>query len=220
MAGTPGIGGKLTVHPDGRDGSGHEIVQALGRRQSRPIARAGIRPRGHVCCRTSASGLFAWIKDPGEPASDQGPDGASDPELLAIKSPAAVFYFLDILKRFDAMEPEVIGQIASAAAVTGRTGLNYGSPDKSYRLPTYGPEALSGLEVMCIMFAAFQRVAPQHDMESSSTTPTKRRLRCTRHGNAKAAEPRMSWGTISSSINSVAQGGALRFQPLSQPLLP
>ena len=109
-------------------------------------------------------GWFAWIKDPGEPASDQGPDGATDPELLAIKSPAAVFYFLDILKRFDAMEPEVIMQIASATAVTGRAGLNYGSPDKSYRLPTYGPEALSGLEVMCIMFAAFQRVAPQHDI--------------------------------------------------------
>jgi hypothetical protein len=62
------------------------------------------------------------------------------------------------------MEPEVIMQIASATAVTGRAGLNYGSPDKSYRLPTYGPEALSGLEVMCIMFAAFQRVAPQHDI--------------------------------------------------------
>ena len=28
----------------------------------------------------------------------------------------------------------------------------------------YGPESLSGLEVMCLMFAAFQRVAPQEDI--------------------------------------------------------
>jgi len=31
-------------------------------------------------------------------------------------------------------------------------------------VPTYGPEMLTGLEVMCLMFAAFQRVAPQHDL--------------------------------------------------------
>ena len=29
---------------------------------------------------------------------------------------------------------------------------------------SYGPESLPGLEVMCLMFAAFQRVAPQEDI--------------------------------------------------------
>lgn len=99
-----------------------------------------------------------------EPAPAPERAGTTNPELLAMKSPAAVFYFLDILQRFDAMEPEAIKRVAGEAAVTGRDGLNYASPDKSYHLPAYGPEALSGLEVMCLMFAAFQRVAPQHDI--------------------------------------------------------
>lgn len=107
---------------------------------------------------------FAWITDTGDMPTAPGPEGTTNPELLAIKSPAAVFYFLDVLKRFDAMDPETIKRVGVEAAVTGRTGLNYGSPDKTYHLPLYGPEALSGLEVMCVMFAAFQRVAPQHDI--------------------------------------------------------
>ena len=84
--------------------------------------------------------------------------------MLAIKSPAAVFYFLEILKRFDVMDPEAIKHVASEAAIVGREGLNYGSPDKKYQVPAYGSDMLSGLEVMCVMFAAFQRVAPQHDI--------------------------------------------------------
>lgn len=107
---------------------------------------------------------FAWMKDTGEPAPAPERAGTTNPELLAMKSPAAVFYFLDILQRFDAMEPEAIKRVAGEAAVTGRDGLNFASPDKSYKLPSYGPDALSGLEVMCLMFAAFQRVAPQHDI--------------------------------------------------------
>ena len=82
---------------------------------------------------------FEWVNDPGGPAPVHSPEGASDPELLATKSPAAVFYFLDILKRFDAMGVEAIKQVAADAAVAGRDGLNYGSPDKSYRVIAYGP---------------------------------------------------------------------------------
>lgn len=109
-------------------------------------------------------GWFAWVRDTGESAPARSPEGTTNPALLAMKSPAAVFYFLDILRRFDAMEPEAIKRVAGEAAVTGREGLNYASPDKRYHVPGYGPEALSGLEVMCLMFAAFQRVAPQHDI--------------------------------------------------------
>jgi hypothetical protein len=109
-------------------------------------------------------GWFAWIKDTGEPAPVQGPEGSTNPELLAIKSPAAVFYFLEILKRFDVMDPEAIMHVASEAATAGREGLNYGSPDKNYQVPADGPDKLSGLDVRCRRGAAFQRVAPQHDI--------------------------------------------------------
>jgi tetratricopeptide (TPR) repeat protein len=107
---------------------------------------------------------FAWIKDAGVMAPAGRPEGTTNPGLLATKSPAAFAYFLEILKRFDAMTPETIKQVAVEAALKGQDGLNYASPDKAYRLPTYGPDLLSGLEVMCVMFAGFQRIGPQHDI--------------------------------------------------------
>jgi tetratricopeptide (TPR) repeat protein len=107
---------------------------------------------------------FDWRRDTGEPAPARPPEGSTNPALLALKSPAAVFYFLDILKRFDGMEPEAIARVAAESAQVGASGLNYASGDKTYEVPGYGPELLSGLEVMCLMYAAFQRVAPQHDL--------------------------------------------------------
>jgi hypothetical protein len=50
-----------------------------------------------------------------------------------------------------------------AGSGAGREGLNYGSLEKTYLVPAYGPESLSGLEVMCIMFAAFKRVPECRD---------------------------------------------------------
>jgi len=91
-------------------------------------------------------------------------EGSSNPDLLARKSPAAVFYFLEILKRLDGIDAEKIQRVGAEAALTGKNGLDYASPEKNYRVPSFGEELLSGLEVMCIMFAAFQRFAPQQDL--------------------------------------------------------
>lgn len=102
--------------------------------------------------------------DTAEVAPARGQEGTTNPELLAAKSPAALFYFLEILKRLDTIPVERIKHVGAETAMVGQNGLNYASPDKTYSVPTYGPEKLSGLEVMCIMFAAFQRVAPQHDI--------------------------------------------------------
>jgi hypothetical protein len=106
------------------------------------------------------SGWFRWEEDSGTAAPAASAEGSSNPELLAQKSPAAVFYFLEILKRLDRMEVETIKRVAAEAALAGRGGLDYGSPDKSYRVPAYGDEKLSGLEEICNMLAAFQSVAP------------------------------------------------------------
>jgi hypothetical protein len=110
------------------------------------------------------SGWFRWEEDTGKAATEPSAEGTSNPDLLSQKSPAAVFYFLEILKRLDRMDVETIQRVAAEAALAGGEGLDYGSPDKRYRVPAYDDEMLSGLEVMCIMFAAFQRVAPQHDI--------------------------------------------------------
>ncbi len=110
------------------------------------------------------SGWFRWQDEPSDAAPDSSTEGSSNPDLLALKAPAAVFHFLEILKRLDGMDGETIKHVAAESARAGETGLDYASPEKSYRVPAYGEEMLSGLEVMCVMFAAFQRVAPQHDI--------------------------------------------------------
>jgi len=107
---------------------------------------------------------FSWQDDTGEAATAPGREGSSNPELLARKSPAAVFYFLEILNQLDRMDVATVQRVAADAALAGKQGLDYGSPDKSYRVPAYGEEMLSGLEVMCVMFAAFKRVAPEQDI--------------------------------------------------------
>ncbi|MDO8541825.1 MAG: hypothetical protein Q7S40_15420, partial [Opitutaceae bacterium] len=109
-------------------------------------------------------GWFRWQEDTGEAATKPAREGSSNPELLARKSPAAVFYFLEILKQLDRMDVETVQRVAADAALVGKDGLDYGSPDKSYRVAAYGDEMLSGLEVMCVMFAAFKRIAPAHDI--------------------------------------------------------
>ncbi len=109
-------------------------------------------------------GWFQWQDEPSEAASESSTEGSSNPELLALKAPAAVFHFLEILKRLDGMDGETIKHVAAESARAGETGLDYASPEKSYRVPAYGEEMLSGLEVMCVMFAAFQHFAPQHDL--------------------------------------------------------
>jgi Tat protein secretion system quality control protein TatD with DNase activity len=110
------------------------------------------------------SSWFRWQDEPAEAASESSVEGSSNPDLLALKAPAAVFHFLEILKCLDGMDSETIKHVAAEAARAGETGLDFASPEKSYRVPAYGKEILSGLEVMCVMYAAFQRVAPQQDL--------------------------------------------------------
>ncbi|HTO03562.1 MAG TPA: hypothetical protein VL069_07665, partial [Opitutus sp.] len=68
------------------------------------------------------SGWFQWQDDPGEAASDPSAEGSSNPDLLARKAPAAVFYFLEILKRLDGMDVERIQRAGAEAALAGRDG--------------------------------------------------------------------------------------------------
>jgi len=60
------------------------------------------------------------------------------------------------------MDAKTVERNGAEAALAGQDGLDYASSEKKYRVPAYGEEMLSGLEVMCIMFAAFRRFAPEH----------------------------------------------------------
>ncbi len=109
---------------------------------------------------------YAWKPDPGDqqPAADEpGREGTSNPELLRAKHPAAVWFLLDALKRYARLPDAAVRQIALEAALLGREGLDYASPDKNYTLRALPGETFSGLELMCLMHAGFKRLAPGED---------------------------------------------------------
>lgn len=110
---------------------------------------------------------YAWKPDPGDQqptaADDVVREGTSNPELLRAKHPAAVWFLLDALQRYARLADEDVRTIALEAALLGREGLDYASPDKNYTLRALPGEAFSGLELMCLMHAGFKRLAPGED---------------------------------------------------------
>ena len=116
---------------------------------------------------------YEWKTDPGEHEASAEPlkEGTTNPELLRDKHPAAVFFFLDSLQRFERMAPEQVRAVAFEVAMLGREGLDYASPDKKYRLKEFPGEEFSGLQMMCFMYAGFKRVAPEHDLGMDLNDP-------------------------------------------------
>ena len=110
---------------------------------------------------------YVWKPDPGDQqptaADDVVGEGTSNPELLRAKHPAAVWFLLDALKRYAGLADEAVRQIALEAALLGREGLDYASPDKNHTLRALPGETFSGLELMCLMHAGFKRLAPEQD---------------------------------------------------------
>ena len=115
---------------------------------------------------TGLRAWYEWKADPGQHEIVETPptEGTTNPALLREKHPAAVFYFLDAFKRFDAMTPEQIRNIAFEIALLGRNGLDYASPDEKYELRSIPNRKFSGLHLMCLMYAGFKRVAPEQDV--------------------------------------------------------
>ncbi len=110
---------------------------------------------------------YEWRPDPGHHEATAEPlkEGSTNPALLSAKQPAAVFYFLDAFKRYDAMTPEQVRDVAYEIAQLGRNGLDYAAPDEKYELRALPDRKFSGLHLMCLMFAGFKRVAPEHEVQ-------------------------------------------------------
>jgi len=108
---------------------------------------------------------YEWKPDSGthEVTEPTAKEGTTNPELLRQKYPAAVWFLLDALKRYEAMDVEQVRAIAVEIGMLGRTGLDYASPDKKYTLRTIPGETFSGLQLMCLMHAGFKRIAPELD---------------------------------------------------------
>jgi hypothetical protein len=116
---------------------------------------------------------YEWRPDPGyhETTAEPLKEGTTNPALLTAKQPAAVFYFLDAFKRFDAMTPEQVRDVAFEIALLGRNGLDYAAPDEKYELRALPDRKFSGLHLMCLMFAGFKRVAPEQDVGMDLNDP-------------------------------------------------
>jgi Tfp pilus assembly protein PilF len=130
---------------------------------------------------------YEWRPDPGHHEATAEPlkEGTTNPALLTAKQPAAVFYFLDAFKRFDAMTPEQIRDVAFEIALLGRNGLDYAAPDEKYELRALPDRKFSGLHLMCLMFAGFKRVAPEHEVQMDLNEPFLTALQMHKNGGGK-----------------------------------
>ena len=114
-------------------------------------------------------GWYEWKPDTSTPvsasgATDEKPEGTTNPELLKRKHPASVWYLLSALERYDKLPVEKVREVAFETALVGRGGLDYASSEKKYRLKSLPDEEFSGLQIMCLMFAGFKRIAPEQDV--------------------------------------------------------
>ena len=69
------------------------------------------------------------------------------------------------------MTTEQVRNVAFEIALLGRNGLDYASPDEKYELRSIPDRKFSGLYLMCLMYAGFKRVAPEHDVGMDLNEP-------------------------------------------------
>jgi Flp pilus assembly protein TadD len=108
------------------------------------------------------TGWYRWVPDLTQVV---GQEGVSNPNVLAAQAGAAEQHFAETLARFDAMTAEAIKFATSEAAMAGQGGLDYTSPVARYRVPSFSPEPLPGLAVMCVLYAGLKHLAPGKPVE-------------------------------------------------------
>ena len=135
-------------------------------------------------------GWYEWKPDTGAPVSagataGEKPEGTTNPELLKQKHPSAVWYLLSALVRYDKLPVEKVREIALEVAQLGRNGLSYADAEKQYRLNSLPDETFSGLQLMCLMFAGFKRIAPDQDVAMDLEEPFLKALQMYQSGEEK-----------------------------------
>lgn len=77
--------------------------------------------------------------------------------------PDAVMYLVGAMERFAKMTPEQVQKLGMEIAVAGMGGLDTNSPAQKYSLKSL-PGKFSGLQLVCMMYAAFKVFAPDQDI--------------------------------------------------------
>lgn len=112
-------------------------------------------------------GWYVWQPDSGAMSDEaNSADAAPAPASPSrkINSPAAMMLLVAALVRLDGRSAENIREIATEAALKGTTGLNLDSAEKVHAISAFGNERFSGMELLCLMQAAFQKLNPGTDV--------------------------------------------------------
>ena len=83
--------------------------------------------------------------------------------MPGMERPDAVMYCLSALQLFEKMKPEEVKKIGFEIAMLGQKGLATNDPAQKYRLKSLAGQ-FSGLQMVCMMFVAFKKVAPEHEL--------------------------------------------------------
>lgn len=94
---------------------------------------------------------------------DAQPAEAGGPETVEQEHPAAVWFLLSALERYEPMTDDEVQAIAFEIAILGMGGLDHASSEQKYTLETLPGERFSGLQATCLMYAGFARIAPGQD---------------------------------------------------------
>jgi Flp pilus assembly protein TadD len=108
-------------------------------------------------------GWYVWQPDTGamgDPVNSADAAQAPSSPAKTINSPAAMMFLVAALDRLDGRSDENIRQIATEAALKGTTGLDLDSTEKVHAISAFGNERFSGLELLCLMHVAFQKINP------------------------------------------------------------
>lgn len=83
--------------------------------------------------------------------------------MPGVERPDAVMYCLSAMQLFEKMKSEEIKKIGFEIALLGQKGLSTSEPAPKYGLKSL-PGQFSGLHLVCLMYVAFKKVAPEHDI--------------------------------------------------------
>ena len=76
--------------------------------------------------------------------------------------PDAVMYCLGAVERFEKMTTQQVQAVGFEIAILGMQGINPADSEKPYTLKSL-PGQFSGLQLLCTMYVAFKRFAPDKD---------------------------------------------------------
>lgn len=108
-------------------------------------------------------GWYVWRPD-SNITEDHSAASAGNAPTRKIESPEALMYLVASLDRLHGLNDKEVAQIAMETMLKGNTGLDLDSSAKQYTIGAFGNERFSGLEMVCMMKVAFDRIKPGESM--------------------------------------------------------